>query len=86
MPEKMRCPNCGAGVALDKQGKAICSECGGSFAWQDAKAKLVGVGDFDQVKGEIGTLRESVEAIKKHLGIGETKGAEPGPEPEQDDV
>jgi len=86
MAEKMRCPNCGAGVIADKDGRLVCPECGGSFAWQNGKAKLTDVAEFDKIKTDVGKLGESVEQIKTHLGIGQAKDAPADATEDEEDV
>lgn len=73
-----KCPNCDATLVLDKDGRGICPECGGTIEFRGPKPKVVGAGEFDQVKGEVSTLRETVGRIAKQLGLDE-KPDEPKP-------
>jgi len=65
---KMRCPNCGAGVSAPGQdGKIVCGECGGSFVWQDGKARLAGVGELDKLREDVTGLQETMNEIQARL-------------------
>jgi uncharacterized Zn finger protein (UPF0148 family) len=69
MSHATKCPNCDATLVLDKDGRGICPECGGTIEFRGPKPKVVGAGEFDQVKGEVSTLRETVGRIAKQLGL-----------------
>ncbi len=63
---KVKCPSCGTAAEQTAPGeKIVCAGCGGSFTFVAGETKLAGVGEFDELKAEVGDLK-AIESIKAH--------------------
>jgi len=80
MPKAIECPNCETVLVLGKDGRGVCPECGATIRFEGPKAKVANTGEFDAVKGEVTTLKGTVERIAKHLGL-DKPADEPKPKP-----
>jgi len=69
MPKAIECPNCETALVLGKDGRGVCPECGATIRFEGPKAKVANAGEFDAVKGEVTSLKGTVERIAKHLGL-----------------
>lgn len=81
---ELKCPNCQAGpVMAGADGRMICPKCGGSFVWKEGDIKLVGAGEYDELKGQVKQLTEDIRGLRDII-------AQPGkpeslPDPAGDD-
>lgn len=85
----LKCPNCGCPCASGDGGKAVCAQCGGSFVWNGPEAKLVGVGEIDELKETVDKQGADLEELKKRLPASSPAAAAPeetGDTDDRDDV
>jgi hypothetical protein len=67
----MECPNCGPGHKLvwKESGDGVCGVCGGTFK-PGPEPKLVGIGEFDVLKGKVEKLEADNADLRKLLAAG----------------
>jgi uncharacterized Zn finger protein (UPF0148 family) len=82
----LKCPNCGADSVAGKDGRRICPACGGSFKFEAGENRLVGVGEFDQLKKQVEDQQATIAELTARLAGEEPTPAEPdGDQDEGDD-
>jgi ribosomal protein S27AE len=68
MAKDLTCPNCGAAAVGKQDGSCVCPECGGTFTFQEGEARLAGVGEYDQLKGDVDQLKAGQEELRQLVG------------------
>ena len=83
MPKDLDCPNCGPGHKLVSKdnGDGVCAACGGTFR-PGPEPKLVGVGEFDEIKGRLSKIESENKELRELLN---KKSGTVTP-PESDDI
>lgn len=68
MAKELFCPNCGPEfkLTLKGDGNGVCGKCGGTFT-PGPEPKVVTVGEFDGLKGDVETLKKGQAEIHELL-------------------